>query len=657
MNNYLQKKIRSNDAFKIATQIFSLILIVLFLALIIFISIKAAEGFKNVGFQNILFTINFSQDFTAANGEFSFWLPFSVTLITSLTSLIIAVPLGIKSAIFITFRAGKKYRKSLKMIFEMLSGVPSVIFGLFAINSLGVLMQTLFGIKAYSIFTASIMLSFMILPTIISMTVNSLDSVDRSLLINPIALGNTKTRSIYKIYLKAARQGILIAVIVAFGRSISESMAVSMILQSGPNEFMYDDGFFAIFNSANQTIGAFISSNMFADSNPEISRPILYVFGLLMLFMSMILNFIVIIFARKKKSGSIKVRAFENKVYEILAFIPNNIIYMVDGLFFRSKYSRNNPDQCIEYTKDRIKNYKLREAYSVWQIFWEWFAIIICSSFLFWILGDILIKGISFSTLPSSTIFNYSQNQVGQSFLITLLIILVSLFISFPICLLIAVYLNEYAEEGKFKKTILFFIDSLGSTPSILFGMFGLLFFIETLGITNTGRAGNSIIAGCLTMVIVIIPSFTRILFQSLSNVSNNIRWNSFALGCTKYETITKLILPIAFNGIITSIVLTVGRILSETAPLYLTAGLSSSKQIGLDRPGMSLTTQIYSQLYSTSPTSLNVQYEAAFITLLLVSGLVITGYWVIPNWPKIRNYLIDLFYKIKLEVQRKKND
>ena len=186
--------------------------------------------------------------------------------------------------------------------------------------------------------------------------------------------------------------------------------------------------------------------------------------------------------------------------------------------------------------------------------------------------------------------------------------------------------------------------------------MFGLLFFIETLGLTNTGSTGNSIIAGCLTMVIVIIPSFTRILNQSLSNVSKNVRINSYALGSTKFETIRKLILPIAFNGIITSIVLTIGRVLSETAPLYLTAGLSSSKKISLNRPGTSLTTQIYGQIFSNTPDSKNIQYEAAFVTIMLVLALIVIGYVVIPNWKNIISELKDYFYKILVFTKRKRN-
>jgi phosphate transport system permease protein len=203
--------------------------------------------------------------------------------------------------------------------------------------------------------------------------------------------------------------------------------------------------------------------------------------------------------------------------------------------------------------------------------------------------------------MDSSTIWDYSKNTVGQSFLNTLLLIVVCLTISFPIALFIAVYLNEYAKKGFFKKTTIFLLDSLSSTPSILFGMFGMLFFIKTLGMTNSGTMGNSLIAGALTVVIVVIPTFIRLLEQSLRNIPDEIRMNSYSLGNTKSETIKKLIVPMALVSITGNIITVIGRILSETAPLYLTAGLSSSSETALNRPGTTLTTHIYAQIFSTS--------------------------------------------------------
>lgn len=233
----------------------------------------------------------------------------------------------------------------------------------------------------------------------------------------------------------------------------------------------------------------------------------------------------------------------------------------------------------------------------------------------------------------------------------TFLIIFICIIIGFPFALIIAIYLNEYCKNKKIKKIIIFFLDSLGTTPSIIFGMFGLLMFIQTFGWTSNGKLGNSLIAGSLTLIIVILPSFIRLLEQSLKNVPYEIRTNSFALGNSKFQTIRKLVLPMALIPIVTSIISTIGRILSETAPLYLTAGLSSSKYSLLNRPGTTLTTQIYAQIFSSSSNAIDVQYQAAFMTMIFILFLILIGYVIIPKWSNIKHWFI--FYISKLKRKR----
>ena len=598
----------------------------------------AIKGFQEYGGE-ILFSGSFETH--------SFWIPFSVTLLTSVIAILLSVPIGIRVAIFTKYRLHKKWRKKIIILFQTLSGIPSVIFGLFAINSLGFLFNILFGFSRNSIFNASIMLAFMIIPTIISMTLDSLNSIDPNVLTNSLAMGSSKTKSIYKVCRKAAKSGIIVAVVVAISRAIGESMAVSMILQSQPSNEIFQDGFFSLLNSSSQSLGAYISSAMFADSDPEKIRPLLYAFGLIMLIFSMILNFIILVISNSKKnSKNIKINKMKTNIANVVMFVPRNLKIFFEKITFRSKYKSSYDDmpETINYIKDRNANYKLTKAYNVYKISWEIICMSVCFLFLTWIIGDILINGLIATTKPSSSIWEYSKNTVGQSLLNTILLILVCLVVSFPIALLIAIYLNEFAKKGFFKKSILFFLDSLSSTPSILFGMFGLLFFIQTLGMTNSGVMGNSIIAGALTVVIVIIPTFIRMLEQSLKNIPDEIRLNSYSLGNTKSETIKKLIVPMALISITGNIVSIIGRILSETAPLYLTAGLSSSSNIALNRPGTTLTTHIYAQLFSNSTNAKWVQYEAALVAMILVFVLVIIGYVIIPS----RKLLKDNFLTLK---------
>ena len=643
-----------NQIAKLSSLAFSLLIGALLVTVITFILIFAIDGFKNYGFANILFQGSFNR-----NEElYSFWVPFSATLLTSLIALLASVPLGIKVAIFTKYRLKKSKRKYILVLFQTLSGIPSVIFGFFAAQSLGLIWQKLFNIAPYSIFNGAIMLAFMVLPTIITLTLDSLNSIDENFLANAQALGNSKSRAIYKVCKKGARSGILVAIIIALSRAIGESMAVSMILQAQPNDSFLSSGAFGILNSSSQTLGAFISTAMFADSDPEKIRPLLYAFGLILLFLSMILNTFILIFSKKKnnKKNSF-LKRIESWIDAYIFWIPMQFKILWEKITFKSKYkiSKNNMENIVDYMNDRNQNYKFSWFYSTWKISWEIISFLLCFSFVAWIIGDIIVNGLVSVAANPDNFFVYSKNSVSQSFVNTLIIIFCCLLIGFPIALMCAIYLNEYAREGKLKRIVIFFLDSLGSLPSIIFGLFGMLFFIQTFGWTANGKLGNSLIAGALTLILVVIPSFVRLLEQALKNVPNEIRTNAYALGSTKWETISKLVLPIAMTAIITSIISTVGRIFSETAPLYLTAGLSSSKVSVLDQAGTTLTTHIYAQIFSPSANAVQEQYQAAFLTLIMVLSLVIIGYLLIPNFKIVRKEIAERFHLLRDSLKSKK--
>ncbi|MEG1353920.1 MAG: phosphate ABC transporter permease PstA [Malacoplasma sp.] len=653
--NIFAKKNLSEKTLKVISLMFTSLIIVLLLSMLGFIIWKSTLAFSHYGIENILFTDKF--DF---NGEQnSFWLPFSITLLTTFIATLIAAPIGIKTAIFIKFRVKHKYKKMFRLIFETLAGIPSVIFGLFASKALGEFTKLVFNVdSSYSIINASIMLAFMIIPTIIAMSLNSLEAVDKNLLTNPIAIGSSKTRAIYKVYKKAASNGIIVGVILAIGRAIGEAMALSMILQN-QNYSELNNGLGSVLFSDLKTLSTIISYNMFADSTSEAQKSLLFAFGLFLFIFVGIIN-VLIIQVTKKKTASSKTNKFSiyiNRFFNNFKYLFGKIFFFWEYITFTkwSKLKVNDIPSAINYSKVRLEKHRFQNLYSWNKIFWEYLSILICFSFLSWLLMDIFINGGISLTSQFQSVFSYTRDTTGQSFFNTILIIFVAIGISLPLSLIISIYLNEFLKSPRFKRVINFFLDALGSTPSILFGLFGLTLFIQVLGWTANGVKGNSLIAGALTISIVILPSFIRAINHALSNVPLDIKKGAYALGSNKFEVISKIVLPCALIGIITSVVLSIGRIFSESAPLYLTAGLSSSSFSVLDRPGQTLTTRIFNQLTNTNGDEAHsIMYECAFVLIFLILFLVIIAYFVIPNSKKIKKYIKNEFIFLKFKMKNK---
>lgn len=186
------------------------------------------------------------------------------------------------------------------------------------------------------------------------------------------------------------------------------------------------------------------------------------------------------------------------------------------------------------------------------------------------IVGYIFIKGISGINLSFLTNeYSASGNDSGIFPMIISTLYTVGLSIGFatPIGVLSAIYLQEYAKKGKVVASIRFATESLAGIPSIIYGLFGGIFFVVTL------KMKYSILAGSLTIAIIILPVIIRTTEEALKTVPQNYREASLALGSTKFQTLYKVVLPSAIPGILSGIILSVGRVIGESAAVILTAG------------------------------------------------------------------------------------
>ncbi len=235
---------------------------------------------------------------------------------------------------------------------------------------------------------------------------------------------------------------------------------------------------------------------------------------------------------------------------------------------------------------------------------------------LFAIVSYILIKGIPYIT-PSLFALKYTTENVSlfPAIITTFTITLLSLIIASPIGIFTGFYLVEYAKSGnKFIEIIRITTETLAGIPSIVYGLFGLLFFVTTLGWSF------SILAGAFTLAIMILPLIMRATEEALMAVPNGLREASFALGAGKLRTIFKVVLPTAMPGILAGIILSIGRIIGETAALIYTAGTVAQIPKSLFDSGRTLSIHMYA--LSSEGLFTDQAYATAVILLLVVIGL-----------------------------------
>lgn len=206
------------------------------------------------------------------------------------------------------------------------------------------------------------------------------------------------------------------------------------------------------------------------------------------------------------------------------------------------------------------------------------------------IVGFIFIKGIKGISLDY-ILSDYSASGDGGIFpmiLSTVYMVLVSIAVSTPIGILSAIYLNEYAKKGKIVEIIRFATECLSGIPSIIYGLFGGIFFVVTL------KMQYSIIAGALTVAIIILPVIIRTTEEALKTVPNEYREGSLAMGATKFQTLYKVILPSALPGILSGVILSIGRVIGESAAVFLTAGTVASMPLTIFDSARTLTVHSY---------------------------------------------------------------
>jgi len=242
-----------------------------------------------------------------------------------------------------------------------------------------------------------------------------------------------------------------------------------------------------------------------------------------------------------------------------------------------------------------------------------WTAAATTIGILLFIVGFICIRGVPYIK-PSLFSLNYNSENVSlmPAMISTVIMTALSLLIAAPLGIFAAIYLVEYAKRGnKIVRIIRMTTETLSGIPSIIYGLFGLLFFVTFL------HWGFSVLAGAFTLSIMILPLIMRSSEEALKAVPDTYREGSFGLGAGKLRTVFRIILPSAMPGILAGIILSIGRIVGETAALIYTAGTVA--KIPTDPMQSARTLSVHMYALSGEGLHINEGYATAAVLLLVV--------------------------------------
>ena len=517
------------------------------------------------------------------------------TIITSVIAMIIAVPFGVCSAVFLSEYAPVWLQRLGSSLIEMLAAVPSIVYGFWGLFVLVPVLEDV--IRALGgpshagvgILPAGIVLAIMIVPYITSISYDVLRAVPRSQRDAGYALGATRWQTIWSIVLPYARPGMMGGCFIALGRALGETMGVTMLIGNRPEIKL------SLFAKGNSI--ASVIANEFTEATYDLYLSALVELGLVLMVVSVFMNVMArILLWRMNTNRTTKSWRVMQRFYSLFGNASRQI----------------NAEALHQRTLriDHFMTYLLITTF------------ILTVAPLFFILGHLIYQGIGsldwnfFIKLPAPV--GETGGGMANACVGSLLLVALATAFAMPIGLGTAIYLVEYRQE-RLGSIIRFIGELLGSVPSIVIGIFAYALIVKPMG-HFSGWAGG------FALGVMMVPIFMRAAEGALRLVPDSLRQGSDALGARRWQTIAKVVLPAALSALITALFLSIARIAGETAPLLLTA---SSNQYWPSSPNDFMPSlPVYIFTYAVSPYE-EWHRQAWAAALVLLSAIMILNFGV----------------------------
>ena len=546
------------------------------------------------------------------------------TILVTIGAMVFAVPLSIGCAIYISELAPLWAKNILKPAIELLAGIPSVVYGFFGLVVLTDVIRTTFGTPTGETWLAgSILLGIMALPTIISISEDAISMVPREYKEGSLAIGATRWQTISLVIVPGALSGITAAIILGFGRAIGETMAVLMVTG---NSAIIPTPLWNVFSPI-RTLTGTLGIEMGEVPFDSTHYHALFGVAVILLLITLAVNSTAVVILDRVRRSQTGVGARRREILsrEVRARIRKAAGASGAVLALAAAFAIGGAPAAAALALLGGLAWAARDRLSPGAT--QALALVLvglCVATVLLILGVILFDIISHG-LPALTWDFLTQNPkdlgraggIYPAIVGTLYLVGGAIAFALPLGVGAAIYLVEYTRGGKAISLIRTGIDLLNGTPSIVFGLFGFAFLVLYLD------WGVSLIAGQVTLGLMVLPTVIRTTEEALKSVPHSLREGSLALGASRWQTIRRVVLPPAMAGIVTGTILSIGRAAGETAPILFTAVVFSRRFLPASpfEPVMALPSHLFI-LATNVPGAETNTYGTALVLLLLVVGL-----------------------------------
>jgi len=478
----------------------------------------------------------------------------SGTVLIAGGSILIATPLGVGAALYLSQFANKKISSIAKPIIELLAGIPSIVYGFFALIVISPILREYFGASYFNAASAIIVMSVMILPIIVSVSDDSMRAIPRELKEGSLAIGATKWETAIKVVMPAASSGIIASILLGLARALGETMVVALAAGNVAKLTL---------NPLNQvqTMTAYIAQVATGDIPPGLAVSAAFAIGLVLFAITYIINYIAgLVVLRIQNAGG----TASKKKKKINTF---NLFGNKSNTKLISSQINNLEIKKIESENTLGFRHKIGKIGIVSVGSCLVFAVIFLGFLMFSILKQGL-SGININFLTSYPSSNPAIAGIYPVILGSIYLVGLSMIFSLPVSVGAAVYLTEFAKDNAYTRILRRLIQNLAGVPSIVFGLVGLTVFVRIFGF------GTSVLSGSLTLSLMIMPIIIVTTEEALKGIPKSFREAARGLGATKWQTVRHHVIPYALPGTLTGSILALSRAIGETAPILFIASV-----------------------------------------------------------------------------------